>query len=115
MKRWRSLAAALACAALLLLSGCGMDSLPQGEQMGSWDSPKKTYTVKAYLRHGNAATDFSVRCEVITTSTGESRNLYWGYRQEEAQVQWKDDHTVEINGKTLDAENDTYDWRVDGE
>ena len=76
---------------------------------------KKTYTVKAYLRHGNATTDFSVRCEVITTGTGESRNLYWGYRQEEAQVQWKDDHTVEINGKTLDAENDTYDWRVDGE
>ena len=86
-----------------------------GRADGKLGFPKKTYTVKAYLCPGNAAADFSVRCEVITTSTGESRNLYWGCRQEEAQVQWKDDHTVEINGKTLDAESGTYDWRVDGE
>lgn len=115
MKKWRKTAAFLACAGLLLLSGCGMASLPQGEQIGSWDSPQKTYTVTAYLCPGNATTDFSVRCEVITAGTGESRNLYWGYRQEKAQVQWKDDRTVEINGKILDAENGSYDWRVDSE
>ncbi len=105
--------AGLCCTASAFRMRDGFSS--SGRADGKLGFPQKTYTVKAYLCPGNATTDFSVRCEVITTSTGESRNLYWGYRQEEAQVQWKDDHTVEINGKTLDAESGTYDWRVDGE
>jgi hypothetical protein len=39
------------------------------------------------------------------------KNMYWSYREENANISWVDDTTVIINGHKLDVLHDTYDWR----
>lgn len=89
----------------------GMDNLPEGELIISADSPDGTYRVSAYLCNGGATVDFAVRGEVTTLSTGDSRNIYWEYHCEDAEIEWTDDNTVQINGKKLDVRTDSYDFR----
>ena len=89
----------------------GMDSLPDGDYMESYESPNGKYVLNSYLCSGNATTDFSVRCEVVKKETGEKRNIYWQYHCENADIKWIDNKTVNINNQTLDVTKDTYDWR----
>lgn len=96
---------------VISLCGCNMNDLPKGEFMDSFKSPDSTYTVNSYLCSGNATTDFSVRCEVVKNKTGETRNIYWDYHQEEANVKWLDDENVEINNHKINVINESYDWR----
>ncbi len=56
--------------------------------------------------------DHSVRCSV-TDANGNTRNIYWNYRESEADIEWTDDVTVSINGIVLNVEIDKYDYRVD--
>lgn len=39
------------------------------------------------------------------------KNIYWEYHCENAEIEWIDDTTVEINGKHLKVITDSYDWR----
>ena len=88
-----------------------MDNLPEGELILSSDSPNGQYRVDAFLCSGNATTDFSVRCAVIEISSNKSRNIYWQYHQETAEINWIDETTVKINGIKLNVITDAYDWR----
>ena len=97
-----------------IFSSCGlysMNNLPTGELIDQEISPNGKYKVNAYLVAGNATVDFSVRCEVVEIETGSTRNIYWQYRMENADIVWIDDHTVNINGVVLDVQTDSYDWR----
>lgn len=103
-----------ACAAVFLglwRWNSGMEHLPEGEFLLSSESPDGAYRVDAYLFMGNATTDFAVRCAVVETSTGETRNIYWEGHRETATVEWTDETTVTINGRTLNVLEDSYDYR----
>jgi len=76
-------------------------------------SPDSQYTVTAYLNNGGATTDYAVLCSVVNHETGKSRNIYWNYHCEEADITWKDKDTVVINGVELDVDKDSYDYRND--
>lgn len=91
-----------------------LNRLPHGKFLTSSYSPDKTYLVNAYLFEGNATTDFAVRCEVVTVSTNEKRNIYWQYHQETADIRWLDDSTVFINEIKLNVLTDSYDYREHG-
>jgi len=101
-----------AVAAALLFYGYGfrdISHLRGGEWLGSWLSPDGAYTVSAYLCDGGATTAFGVRVEAAWEN--HRRNIYWQYRQTEAEAAWLSDRVVQINGVPLDVRWDTYDWR----
>ena len=41
----------------------------------------------------------------------KSKNIYWNYRDDTATITWTDNHTVVINGHTLDVPGDKFDFR----
>ena len=88
-----------------------INNLPQGELIDTVYSPDETYAINTYLVNGGATVDFSVRCEVVEKSSDESRNIYWEYKCDTADIEWIDDTTVKINGKELNVLTDSYDWR----
>lgn len=93
------------------LSACDMDHLPDGELIKSVDSPDGTYRFNAYLCDGGATTDYAVRGEVVAVDSGEKRNIYWQYKEHDAEITWKNNTVVVINGVELDVTEDSYDWR----
>lgn len=112
--RKRLLLVTVLCLCMVLLTACsGMDRLPEGERIKSVDSPDGVYRINAYLCDGGATTDYAVRCEVETVASGEKRNIYWQYHQENVTIKWKSDLVVDIGGKVLDVTKDSYDWRND--
>ena len=66
---------------------------------------------KAYKNHGGATTGYAVLATVIDNQTQKSRNIYWQYPCENADIVWIGETTVQINGISLDAGKDTYDYR----
>jgi len=89
-----------------------MSRLPKGELIAEVQSPKGTYTVKAYVSDGGATTSYAIRGELDFNNSGEkSKNIYWNYRENEAIIQWVDDDTVVINGIELDVPNERFDFR----
>lgn len=89
-----------------------INRLPQGKFMTEAVSPNGDYTVKAYSVDGGATVAFAVRGEVIYHQKKEKKkNIYWQYREEQAEIIWEDDHTVSINSVELDVRKDVYDWR----
>lgn len=91
-----------------------MDRLPKGEYLTEETSPGGEYTVKAYVNDGGATTAHAIRGELIFREKGnKAKNIYWNYREESAELVWKDDHTIVINGHVLDVRKDTYDFRRD--
>ena len=96
----------------ICFTSCGMNRLPEGEFIAAYDSPESFYTLNIYLCSGNATTDFAIRGELCTNETGQTKNIYWGYHEDEANVEWISDTIVIINGITLDiSKNETFDWR----
>lgn len=88
-----------------------MSNLPEGTFIKESASPSNEYVIKLYLVDGGATVSTAIRGELVT-STGEKRNIYWEYRVDTASIEWKDDHTVVINGHSLNLlNNDVYDWR----
>ncbi|PGQ86040.1 hypothetical protein COC52_26980 [Priestia megaterium] len=88
-----------------------MNNLPEGKLIKKENSPDNTYTVELYRADSGATSSYSLRGEVINNKDNESKNIYWGYDEEKATVSWKNNHTVIINGHTLDVEKDKYDFR----
>ena len=88
-----------------------MNSLPTGEYLTGKMSPDGTYTLKAYVSSPSLSSD-AVRGELVFNKrNGETKNIYWNYRESAAQIEWLDNQTVVINGHTLEVPNDKYDWR----
>ena len=87
-----------------------MNGLPHGEFLSKSISPQATYQVKVYLVSAAMSPD-AIRCEVVTNDTKKTQNIYWGYREDSAEISWENDNIVIINGKKMDVRKDTYDWR----
>ncbi|MGG0644805.1 DUF5412 domain-containing protein [Sporosarcina gallistercoris] len=89
-----------------------MDRLPKGEFLTEETSPNGKYTLKAYVTDGGATGAYAVRGELVFhKKKNRAKNIYWNYREEAAEITWKDHHTVVINGHALDVRRDTYDFR----
>lgn len=89
-----------------------MNRLPKGELISEVESPSKTYTIKAYLTNGGATTSYGIRGELnFNKSRKRPKNIYWNYREEEAIIEWINDHTVIINNIILKVPNERFDFR----
>lgn len=89
-----------------------MNRLPTGEYLTEETSPDGTYTLKAYVTNGGATVSFAIRGELVfNNKNNKSKNIYWNYREENADIEWIDDDTVVINGHTLNLPNDKFDFR----
>ena len=88
-----------------------IDSIRGHEVLERVDSPDGKYTITSYLNNGGATTNWAVLCSVKDNDTGKTRNIYWQYRCDDANITWIDDTTVNINGVKLNVEKDTYDFR----
>lgn len=89
-----------------------MNRLPEGEFLTEEISPNGEYTLKAYVTNGGATSSYSVRGELVfNEKKNKTKNIYWDYREERAEIAWRDNHTVVINGHELDVRKDKYDYR----
>ena len=89
-----------------------MNRLPTGEYLTEETSPDGTYTLKAYLTNGGATTSYSIRGELVFNNrNGKTKNIYWNYREETANIEWTDNDTVVINGHTLNVPKEKFDFR----
>lgn len=107
---------------LLLLTSCGktlsstnngISGLPEGEFLEAHHSLNGEYTINIYLCGGGATTDYSIRGELLTNTTGTRKNIYWNYHEDDAVVQWISDETVIINNHIINIHDDVYDFRWD--
>lgn len=77
----------------------------------SSQSPDGKYNLEAYRTEPGATVDFSIRVYLITDD-GKSI-IYDAYHEYEAEIDWIDNTTVSINGKTLDlSKGEKYNWRA---
>ena len=74
-------------------------------------SPQGDYTVTAYLNSGGATTGWAVLGTVTHNETGKTKNIYWQYECDKADIYWIDETTVSINGEELNVLKDVYDYR----
>lgn len=89
-----------------------MNRLPTGEYLTEELSPDGKYTLKAYVTNGGATTSTSVRGELVfNDEDNKTKNIYWNYREDTANITWTDNNTVVINGHSLDVPNDKFDFR----
>ncbi len=89
----------------LIFSGC---SPSKDEFIKSSLSPSGQYVVVAYRNLGNATVDFSVICDIVNLEDLDSRTIYIQHHESEAEIQWIDETTVDINGIELDINSDYY-------
>ena len=75
-------------------------------------SPDESYTVTTYLNNGGATTDYAVLGTLKNNKNNKTKNIYWQYHCEKADIEWLDNETVEINGKELNVKDDIYDYRL---
>ena len=89
-----------------------MESLPKGEFLVEESSPDGKFTLKAYVTNGGATTSYAVRGELVfNEKNGKTKNIYWNYREEDAEISWVDNDTVIINNRTLNVPKEKYDFR----
>ena len=74
-------------------------------------SPDGTYTVTAYLNNGGATTSYAVLGTLKNNKKNKTKNIYWQYRCEKADMEWLSDDTIKINGIQLQVEDEIYDYR----
>ena len=102
---------------ILTLAGVGywyffasMLCLPKGEPVASYASPYSDARLEVYRVDGGATTDTAIRGCVVYDN-GKGKNIYWNYHESEADVQWLDAETVQINGTVLNIHHDVFDFR----
>jgi len=89
-----------------------MDRLPTGEYLTEETSPNGKYTIKAYINNGGATVSFAIRGELVfNEKSNKTKNIYWNYREETANITWTDNDTVVINGHSLDVPKGKFDFR----
>lgn len=74
-------------------------------------SPDGKYTVTAYLNNDGATTDYAVLATLKNNKNGKTKNIYWQYHCEEADIEWLSDDTIKINEVELNVKNEIYDYR----
>lgn len=93
---------------IVFFSRFRMYYLPTGEYLKSLESPNSAYTLKAYRYSGGATVDWSLRVEVVNNSNNKKYNIYYRYHDYDAEMEWLDDNTVKINGKSLNIHKEYY-------
>ena len=89
-----------------------MNRLPTGEYLTEETSPDGTYTIRAYRNNGGATTSYSIRGELVfNKNNSKTKNIYWNYSEDTAEIKWTDNDTVIINGHTLEVPNERFDFR----
>jgi len=88
-----------------------MNSLPDGELISETVSPDETYTMRIYLVNTHATVAYCIKGELVFNNSNTRKNIYWGYRESEAVVEWIDDDTVMINKRSIEVPGGKYDWR----
>ncbi|WP_156151287.1 DUF5412 domain-containing protein [Domibacillus indicus] len=89
-----------------------MNRLPEGDLISKVNSPDGTYTIKAYVSNGGATVAPAVRGELtFNKEKRASKNIYWNYREDKANIHWIDEDTVIINEKELTVPDETFDFR----
>ncbi|WP_277584850.1 DUF5412 domain-containing protein [Psychrobacillus antarcticus] len=89
-----------------------MENLPKGEFLAEESSPDGKFTLKAYVTNGGSTTSYAVRGELVfNEKNGKIKNIYWNYREEDAEISWVDNDTVIINDHTLNVPKEKYDFR----
>ena len=89
-----------------------MNRLPTGEYLTEETSPDGKYTLKAYVTNGGATTSYAVRGELVFNQRNKkTKNIYWNYKEESANITWSDNDTVLINGHSLNVPKDKFDFR----
>lgn len=74
-------------------------------------SSNGAYTVIAYLNDGGATTGYSVLGTLKDNNSGKTKNIYWQYNCEKAEILWINDETIKINGIQLNVKDEIYDFR----
>ncbi len=87
-----------------------MSSLPEGEYINSYKNSEADCKINIYLCSGSATTGYSIRGEV-EYKNARTKNIYWSYNEQRAEVSWIDSETVNINGRVLNIYNDVFDFR----
>lgn len=89
---------------MVLLYSCSQES---DSLIAESVSPEGTYRLRAYRTNPGATVDYSVKVYLIKNS--KEKLIYNVYHEREASIVWKDEHTVLINGISLDLEQgETY-------
>lgn len=81
------------------------------EYINESTSPNGKYTITTYLNNGGATTDYAVLGTLKNNSNDKTKNIYWQYNCDEAEISWIDNETIKINGIQLNVENEIYDFR----
>jgi hypothetical protein len=85
--------------------------LPKGNLITAVQSPDGNYTIKAYVSETSLSAP-AVRGELnYNKQKKRTKNIYWNYREDSANIKWVDNVTVIINGHKLNVSQDTFDWR----
>ncbi|MGN1194633.1 MAG: DUF5412 family protein [Acutalibacteraceae bacterium] len=87
-----------------------MNALPEGELIAGYPSASAACSVNIYRCSSGATVADAVRGEVVFEN-GKRKNIYWQYRESDAEVKWIDAETVSINGRVLNVYHDKYDFR----
>lgn len=89
-----------------------MSRLPEGELLTTKASPNGHYTINTYVSKSGATVADAVRGELINhDKKDKTKNIYWQYRESEAEIIWMNDNIVSINGIELDVRRDIFDFR----
>lgn len=84
--------------------------LPEGEFVAEYPNYDNSAVVKIYSATLNGVCT-AIRGEVVKSSGGETKNIYWQLDESNAQVQWVGKNTVYINGNAVNINGDPYDGR----
>jgi len=75
-------------------------------------SPNGKYTFKSICHQRGATSAYSVRGELVfNDKDNKTKNIYWNYREDTANISWTDNNTIVIIGHTLDVPGDKFDFR----
>lgn len=89
-----------------------LSRIPNGRYVTSVESPNHHYKINIYLVESGATVSDSIRGELVNESTHHAKNIYWGYKEDAASVNWMSDEIVSINGHQLNVDKgQIYDWR----
>lgn len=81
------------------------------EYLNELTSPNGRYTVITYLNNGGATTDYSVLGTLKNNENGKTKNIYWQYHCEKAELEWLSDEVIKINDVKLNIKKEIYDYR----
>ena len=94
---------------LLSLHWLNNAPLDVSQQTGSLVSPNGDYTLKSYKYSGGATVDWTSIVCIIENKTTKSKCIYTKYHEQDVDMKWNDNETVEINSIVLNIYNEFYD------